>query len=528
MNAPLPKDMLPPSGRRIMALWLPYLPAERILRARLGRCFRSAAGLEQLPPLLVARKDNNAWRIAALDEKAEALALKRGMGVADARAMHPHIEVVEADEAADRTLLEGIADWCDRYTPLVALDGVDGLFLDITGCAHLFGGERALAADIVARLFAQGIDARAGIASTPGMAWAAARFLGPAPVPPGGEAEALSPLPLAALRLDAAVRLRIEGVGLRDAGALMTAPRAPLARRFGASPLMRLDQALGRLNEPVSPRLPVPPLAVERHLADPVVVEDDISRLVLMLSETLKADLERRGEGARTLRLALFRVDGVVHRLDVGASRPLRDPALIGRLFREKLAVAGIDAGFGFELVRLSVLAAAAFGEGQGDLAAGRGDGEMCLALFADRVRARLGEAALTVPSPATSHLPERAVSLLPFAEAFAARQVAALRRVPERPIRLLARPERIEVAAAEVPEGPPRRFLWRRALYRVARVEGPERIAPEWWREPQDTPTRDYFRVEDEDGRRYWLFRQGLYGQVPAAPRWFLHGLFA
>ena len=452
------------------------------------------------------------------------------MGVADARAMHPQVEVIEADDAADRTLLEGVAEWCDRYTPLVALCGEDGLFLDITGCAHLFGNEQAMLEDVAARLRSQGFDVRAGLASTPGMAWAAARFLGPVPVPPGGEKEALSPLPLAALRLDHAVRAKLEGVGLRDVGVVMGAPRAPLARRFGAALLTRLDQALGRIEEPVSPRLPVPPLAVERHLAEPVVLADDIERLVLLLSNSLKTDLERRGEGARTLQLALFRVDGVVRRLDIGASRPVRDPALIVRLFREKLAIAGIDAGFGFELVRLAALATASFDIEQADLAGGRQGDAAGLALFADRVRARLGSGALAMPRPLESHIPERAVSLLPFADAFARSPTKARdgHPLPERPIRLLARPEPIEVAAAQVPKGPPQRFRWRRALYRVARAEGPERIAPEWWREGEDAPTRDYFRVEDEDGRRYWLFRQGLYDETGPMPRWFLHGLFA
>lgn len=529
MNALSAKDRFPPGGRRIMALWFPYLPTERILRARLGRSWRSAAALDRQKPLVVARKDNNAWRIAALDEKAETLALRRGMGVADARAMHPGIEVVEADAAADRRLLEATAEWCDRYTPLVALDDEDGLFLDVTGSQHLFGGEPAMAEDVAARFGAQGFDVRAGLASTPGMAWAAARFLGPVPVPPGGESEALSPLPLAALRLEPALRIRLEGVGLREVGALAAAPRAPLARRFGAALLTRLDQALGRLEEPVSPRLPVPSLAVERHLAEPVVLMDEVERLVLALSATLKGDLERRGEGARTLQLSLFRVDGAVRRLGVGASRPLRDPALIGRLFREKLATADIDAGFGFELVRLAALATAPFDAGQIDLAGhGRNDAAG-LALFTDRVRARLGEGAIAVPRPIESHLPERAVTLLPFAAAVAQRPAKASGwGIAERPIRLFSRPEPIEVAAAQVPEGPPQRFRWRRAIHLVAHAEGPERIAPEWWRDGEDAPARDYFRVEDEDGRRYWLFRQGLYGQAAAMPRWFLHGLFA
>src|SRR5690606_33030888 len=260
---------------------------------------------------------------------------------------------------------------------------------------------------IVARLLEQGFCARAGVASTPGTAWAAARFPGPAVVAPGAEAEALAPMPLAALRLDPAVRGRLEGVGLHDVGALLGAPRAPLARRFGAGLMLRLDQALGRLEEAVSPRLPVPPLSVERHLAEPVAMVGHVEELVLLLGRSLKAELERRGEGARTLQLVLFRVDGAVRRLAVGLSRPLREPALMQRLFRERLAgeAGTLDPGCGYELVRLSALATAPFAQEQADLAgAGRGE-EEDVALFVDRVRARLGEAALLRPEPAGSHI---------------------------------------------------------------------------------------------------------------------------
>ncbi|MER9138294.1 DNA polymerase Y family protein [Mesorhizobium sp. M0051] len=492
---------------------------------------------------MISHRDRNAQRISALDERAEALHLKRDMGIADARAMHPSIDIVEADPEADRRLLEGLADWCDRYTPLVALDGADGLFLDVTGCTHLFGGERAMLDDILSRFFHQGFDVRAGLAATPGAAWAAARFAGDRIVDGGEEEALLAPLPLAALRIEPATRASLESVGLRTAGAVMAAPRAPLARRFGALLLLRLDQALGRLDEAVSPRLPVAPLSVERHLAEPVTLTEDIERLVGMLATTLKTDLERRGEGARALALLLFRVDGAVSRIAIGTSRPMREPRLIQKLFHERLAALeqDIDAGYGFDLVRLSVLTSAAFDMQQADLAGEVIDDGADIALFADRIRARLGDGAVLQPVAVESHLPERAVATIPFTEA--PRRTTPPKRPdrlqapktifpPERPIRLFRSPEPIDVPATEMPEGPPLNFRWRRALYRVTRAEGPERIAAEWWREtPGDeaASTRDYFRIEDADGRRYWLYRQGLYGgasQVP--PRWFLHGVFA
>ena len=482
------------------------------------------------------------------------------MGIADAQAMHPSIEIVEADSQADLRLLEGLADWCDRYTPLVALDGTDGLFLDITGCSHLFGGERSMLDDVLSRFPRQGIDVRAGIASTAGAAWAAARFQGDAIVACGAEDEMLAPLPLAALRVDAPTRASLESVGLRSIDAVMTAPRAPLARRFGKSLLMRLDQALGHIDETLSPRLPVPELSVERRLIEPVTTTEDIESLVLFLAGSLKTALESRGEGARSLQLMLFRVDGMVTRLLVGTVRPVREPRWIARLFHERLLriEGGLDAGYGFDLVRLAVLSSAPLPAFQSDLVDedDGSDAAADLARFVDRVCARLGRTAVLRQVAIASHIPERAVAAVPFGDAGPAtyadldEKTARLASVTERPIRLLRRPEPVEVVSG-VPDGPLVHFRWRRAAYRIARAEGPERIGPEWWL--QDIPkvevkdgedpeevrqraafeemrlsTRDYFRIEDTDGRRFWLYRQGDYGMAEEPPRWFLHGLFA
>lgn len=455
------------------------------------------------------------------------------MGLADARAMHPALDVVEADPVADRRLLEGLADWCDRYTPLVAPDGEDGLFLDITGCAHLFGGEAALLEALRADLTAQGFDARAGLASTPGAAWALARFDPFRIVAPGGEEEALAAFPLAALRLDATVCQGLESVGLRVVGALFPVARAPLARRFGAGLLRRLDQAVGRVEEAISPCRPVAAVSAERRLAEPIGRIEDVEELTFMLAASMAEALARRGEGATLMELALFRVDGAVSRVAIATSRPLREARLARILLREKLQACGesIDAGCGFDLLRLSALSVVPCRETQTDLVGGSAGTGDDVALLADRIRARLGAQALLRPVEVASHLPERAVAHVAFGAPEAARAPAsgpgpaAIR--PERPIRLLRHPEPVEVAA-EVPEGPPLHFRWRRALHRIALAEGPERIAPEWWREPDAARTRDYFRVEDDGGRRFWLYRQGLYGEAGAMPRWFMHGVFA
>lgn len=530
MTAASPTGPIPSSARRIMALWFPYLSTERVLRRRLQRSWRCLPATP-VPPLVVSHRDRSAQRIVALDEKAERLGLRRGMGIADARAMHPGIEVIEAEPEADRRLLEALADWCDRYTPLVAIDGTDGLFLDIGGCAHLFGGEKTMLDEMLTRFFHQGFDVRAGLAATPGAAWAAARYDGAAILAGGSEAESLTPLPLAALRLDAGAQAALASVGLRTVGALLNAHRAPLARRFGSGLLLRLDQALGHVEEAVSPRLPVAALSVERHLAEPIGLMEDVEALVSLLAASLKQDLERRGEGARRLELALFRVDGAVSRIAVSTARPLREPALLGRLFHERLDVLGdsLDPGCGYDLVRLSVLVADRLAPRQGDFDGSPADAREDLATLADRIGARLGGQVLLQPVAVASHLPERAVAMQPFAEPpeRVAPGTAGGFADVERPIRLLREPEPV-LASAEVPDGPPISFRWRRALYRVARSEGPERIAPEWWQAAADAPDRDYFRVEDEAGRRYWLFREGTYGPPDRPPRWFVQGVFA
>ena len=509
-----------------------------MLRCRLGRAWRMAGAPAERAPLVFVRRENNTERIAALCEAASGLGLKPGMGLADARAMHPAIEVVAEDPAANRAMLEGLADWCDRYTPLVAMDEPDGLFLDISGCAHLFGGEKAMLDDCLARLFHQGFAVAAGLASAPGAAWAAARHGRETAIEPGAEAEALAPMPLAALRIPPATREGLHAVGLRCAGAVLAAPRAPLARRFGRGLLLRIDQALGHVDEPVSPRQPVAALSAERSLAEPVTGTEQVEHLAGMRAASLKPALEARGEGARALELALFRVDGAVARIALGTARPLRDPALVRRLFHERLAAleSDLDSGFGFELLRLSVLASGPFDARQGDLA-GEAESDIDgVAGLADRIAARFGSGGLMVPAAAESHIPERAVEH----RRFTAEQLenpakdrstgngpqTASRSLPERPIRLFRDPEPVE-AMAEVPEGPPVTFRWRRALHRVAKAEGPERIAPEWWRAEGDA-TRDYYRIEDEAGRRYWLYRSGLYGAGVAPPRWYMHGLFS
>ena len=538
-------------------MWLRRLATDRIAN-------RSSAPADAL---IIAGPVRGALRLTAVNDAAAALRLKAGMPLADARAMYPAIAVADADEAADRRLLEAIADWCDRYTPLVGLDPPDGLVLDVTGCAHLFGGEAALCRDLTRRLVEYGYQARVAVAATVGCAWAAARFAETMIVPSGEERETLSPLPLAALRLAPGEIEAPSQVGLKRIADVLDRPRAPLAARFGQAFVRRIDQALGREDEPIAPRLPVPAAMAEQRFAEPIALEADVLGTIERLSGQLGQMLERRGEGARLLQAALFRTDGKVFRIEVGTAEPLREAGRIRRLFTDRLDVIGdeIDPGFGFDVVRLAALATERCEPAQTGLAAPDHAAE--LAHLIDRLGARFGLRRVTRFVPQDTHIPEFAamavgaagmrshaaypgrsairssalqtrdpggfhepgsrISGAPFHAAPHPGHAELDSLAPTRPIRLFERPEPI-TAIAEVPDGPPAQFTWRQVRHVVVHAEGPERIAMEWWRDETGRALmRDYFRVESEEGLRVWLFHEW-----PRNPehrtRWFLHGVFA
>jgi protein ImuB len=517
------------SNRRYLSVWLRRLATDRIARASLTS--------DEAPRVVVA-SIKSALRITALNDAAARLKLKSGMTLADARAMYPSLAVDHADPDADQRLLEAIADWCDRYTPLVGLAPPDGLAFDITGCAHLFGGETALCRDLVTRLSSHGFSVRVAVADTLGCAWGMARYAKTEPQPawvvvPRGEMRTiLAPLPLAALRLAPEIIDALTQVGLKQINDVLERPRAPLAARFGVELIRRIDQALGREDEPIRPRLPVPAALVERRFSDPILLETDVLGTIEQLARDLDRLLERRGEGARLLQTALFRTDGKVHRIELGTSAPVRDPIRVRRLFADRLAVLGdaCDPGFGFDMLRLSALVTERFDPSQTGFTAPDQDAD--LTHLIDRLGARFGLRRVTQLVPQDTHIPEFAIAAMPAHIPQSTNQqfpaIAHESLVPARPIRLFDRPERID-AMAEVPDGPPVRFRWRHVLHEVARAEGPERIAMEWWRDEQGQMlTRDYFRVESRQGTRAWLYREGLYGRETAQPRWFLHGWFA
>jgi protein ImuB len=511
-------------SQRLLSLWLRRLPTDRIARLR-----------EATLPRVIYGKRGNAELLTAVDEAAERLGLSPGLALAQARAMHPGIEALEEDAAADATLLEQIADWCLRYTPLVACDPPDGLLLDISGCAHLYGGEQPLVADLAQRLENAGFAFSIAIAGTIGAAWAAAHDGEPGRYACGEERSLLAPLPLVALRLPAETVAALARVGLKCIGDIVDLPRAPLTARFGPTLLRQLDRALGNEHEPLNPRLPVAPYVAEQRFAEPIAREEDVLASVARLAGRLQFALERRGDGARRLELTLFRTDGALRRVAVGCSRPLREPAGIRVLFTERLAALAdaLDPGFGFDMARLSVVVAEPAPPEQ--VGVGGTEDLAEIDRLTDRLSARLGARRVRRPIAQDSHIPEIAAIDVPAQMTIAGAGWGVFRRycaeadLAPRPLRLLARPEPIE-AVAEVPDGPPLRFRWRRALHEVIAADGPERIEGAWW-SAHGGPARDYFRVEDRQGLRFWLFRAGLYRDLAhgaAAPSWFLHGMFA
>ncbi|WP_416898744.1 MAG: DUF6504 family protein [Minwuia sp.] len=403
------------------------------------------------------------------------------------------------------------------------------MIVESSGCDHLFGGEVALLDDIRSRLGRAGITVRAGLADTPAAAWALARFGGDDPAgriaPPGGAMVKLAPLPVTALRLEPETVEGLMRLGVKRIGELYRMPRQNLSRRFGTEALRRLDKALGRSGDPISPMLPSPEFRVRLDFGEPIGKPEDIALAAGRLIERLARWLAQERRGADRLDLAAYLADGGVSVLSVRCARAMRDAAHWERLFAEKLE--GLDPGFGIDALILAAPRTAPLAAVEPRLDRQRVSPDQITRLV-DRLRNRLGPDSVAVLKPADSHIPERAETrALPDA----ALRVESWPRIALRPPRLLARPEPVE-AVAETPDHPPRQFRWRRMTHRVAAAEGPERIAPEWWREMaaperEAAATRDYFRVECAEGRGFWLYREGLYGADGAAPRWFMHGLF-
>lgn len=463
----------------------------------------------------------------AVDPTALRLGLRRGVPLAHARAWVPDLVVADADPAADADGLHRLALWALRYSPIVAVDPPDGLWIDVTGASHLVGGERPLLDDLVGRLAGMGVAARAAIAGTLGAANAIARF-GHRPVAVVADAmELVSALPLAALRLPSEMTVELRRLGFETIGDLEGTPRAPLAHRFGALPGKRLDQIHGRVAEPLVPVVPPEAIQARRTLAEPIGTAEALQAVIRVLVQDLCQQLEQRGLGSRTLDLLVQRVDGTMQAIRIGTAKPVRTPAHLNRLLVER--VDKIDPGFGIEAAVLAAaLAEPLMAEevgcllGATDLAL-TAEGAT-LAALVDVLGNRIGHDRLYRCAPVESDVPERSVARIP---ALAPPVPAGWPTQWPRPGRLLTPPEPVETMAL-MPDHPPIAFTWRGVRRLIRRADGPERIHGEWWRRDREVAAaRDYYAVEDHEGERFWLFRSWEGSPDRGPPRWFLHGFF-
>ncbi len=586
-------------SKRAMFVWLPNF-AMRLARLKRPRL------ANRNEPLALLEKHGNIRRIAALDEPAIRAGLYLQQPLADALAVCPKLVSSDAEPEAVQEALTALAIWAQRYSPATAPAPPCGLWLDITGCAHLWGGEDGLAEDLLARLGSRGIPARAAIAPTFGAAYALAHHAKhyliapphPAPLPLGegtmlqraqpnslshphpladadtpewqarqGELARervgvrgnifplLAPLPVERLRIGAETATVLRKLGLFTIGDVQKLPRAGLARRF-PDLLPQLDKALGRAPEAIEFLRPPSPWIERLRFAEPISAPEDLERVTRLLLDMLCARLQAERQGGQRFEVSFFRCDGSVQTQAVSTALPVRDPARVFRLFREKLGL--IDPGFGIDVAALAAPHVEPLEAQQANILR-KVKNTACaedLAILIDALENRPGEGRVYRLAARESYIPERAVQqTAPFepsswpvstrpsrAKSKGSRNGALDGRLKdghdnsvwqsmaERPIRLFPQPHPIDVTAA-IPDAPPMLFRWRKVVHRIVRAEGPERISPEWWRGNGDADdgeqVRDYYRVESAHGMRFWVFREGIYGGE-RPPRWYLHGVFA
>jgi protein ImuB len=484
-----------------------------------------------VPPLVIVEKQKGAMRLCAVSAAARAAGLFVGMALADARARVPALWVEEADRAADLSLLAMITSGCGRFSPLVEMRAPDGVLIDITGCTHLFGSEADLIQRVHTRLSVFRVSLQLTIADTPEAANAFARFSQMRIVPSGRTKDYAARLPVQALEASAEVTTALVRAGLKTLGDLMARPSHMLSARFGEALSRKLMAIAGELQLHLTPQRVDPPVMAEQVFAEPLLHQQAIEACVNFLLTQIAHELTQRGQGGRIFAAQFFRVDGRVVTLRVETSKPTRDVALLMRLYAEKFASLAdpLDPGFGFDAMRISVplcevLAAAQI---KSDLAGNAlPDTSDVDALF-DTLAIRFGPSHVQRFHLEDRHDPVQAARFTNhgFQEPQAPWPQAPPGEPSMRPLQIFDPPQLIETLA-EVPDGPPIRFRWRRVLHDVTRAEGPERFAQEWWRDGA-LAQRDYYRIEDEQGLRFWVFREGTYG-APVAPRWFMQGMFA
>ncbi|WP_300601881.1 DNA polymerase Y family protein [Niabella sp.] len=497
--------------RRYLSIWFPALLANRALRLR--------PGLKNMP-FIIAAPERGRLMVKAASTPAVNKGIVRGMVVADAKALLPELRLFHYKPGAEEKLLTRLAEWCLRFTPVVAADLPDGIVLDISGCPHLWGGEQPYLNTIIRKLKTSGYEVRTGIADTVGAAWAMARF-GAADliVAPGQQETALKPLPPAALRLEPLVLERLQKLGFADIGSFISMPSTVLRRRFGQALLTRIAQALGHLPEAPVPLQPAIVFREQLPCTEPVHTRVAIDIALETLLQRLCDNLQRAGKGLRSAVFKIDTIDGRLQEIFIGTNRPVRNTAHLLKLFEPRIST--ISPGMGIEVFTLEAPAVEELLGRQEAIwnTLGGADTGTELAGLLDRIAGRMGDAALTRYLPAEHYWPERSVVRGGLFE----KGTTAWRSDRPRPVYLLSKPEPI-IVAAPVPDYPPMLFRYRGKVHHIKKADGPERIEQEWWLELN--LVRDYYVVEDEEGARYWLFREGHYGAEK--PQWFLHGFFA
>ena len=506
--------------KRFCSLWFRQLRTDQIGIRR--------PALREVP-FVLAVPDHGRKLIVAVNAAASREGIHVGMVVADARVLYPTLEVVDDQPGQGERLLRALALWGIRYTPVSAADAPDGLMMDITGCAHLWGGERAYLDAMLGRLRANGYAVRSGIADTAGAAWAVARYGGEGEmiVPEGGQVSAVLPLSVEALRLEADVAAKLQKLGLATIASVAALPRRALRRRFGAELLLRLDQAFGAEEETFISAEPVVPYQERLPCLEPICTATGIGIALDKLLDLMCGRLERDGKGLRVAVFKGYRMDGKVVFTQIGTNRASTNRAHLWKLFEEKIAE--LEPDLGIELFTLDAPKVEDVEPLQKTLWTGAcGTDDVRLSELADRIANKLGAGFIHRYLPAEHYWPERSFVA---AKDFAEQALSGWPVERPRPIDILARPERIEVAAP-IPDYPPMHFRYKNKLHKIVKADGPERIEQEWWVEDgghgiDGARHRDYYIVEDEEGSRYWLFRSGHY-TGNGSSQWFLHGYFA
>jgi protein ImuB len=496
--------------KRFMAIWFRHLTTDWLTLRK--------PDLKDVPFVFVA-PERNRIIITAANSLAETQGVYRGMAAADAKAITANLQVLDHIPGKEAKLLRQLGLWCIRHTPVVAIDLPDGLIMDISGCAHLWGGERGYLKEIVNKLRTSGYDARAAIADTIGTAWAVARYGKTTPIVENGmQAQALLNLPPVALRLEPLVLEKLKKLGFSTIKSFVQLPRTVLRRRFGEGFLLRLAQALGQEDENLMPLVPPVPYTERLPCLESVRTDKAIEIAIQKLLEVLCLRLQSEGKGIRKATLKCYRIDGKIVQVSITTTRGSHSVSHLFKLF--ELQISKIEPALGIELFLLEAPKVEDIDPLQEKLWAGNpGLQDTALAELLDRIATKVGPERIRRYLPAEHYWPERSI-----------RPAVSLQEVPatqwrtdrQRPLRILRRPEPIEVMAL-LPDYPPKVFTYKGRRHVVEKADGPERIEREWWRDKGEH--RDYYAVEDSDGQRYWLFRSGHYD---AAPQWYLHGFFA